>query len=127
MAQLALDLVTGDLALDSSGGFYSAEGLSEIRQDVWLACRIHRGELAYAVDRGVPYTDEVMAAGTPPQRITAIFRDVVRRRKGVTGFEAPPVVTFDDAVQRMAGVTFRALTDEGELKFTLPFSEGDDG
>lgn len=120
MAQLSIDTETGRLTL-ADGGFTDCEGLESIRQHVWLRCSILLGECVYDVELGVAWIQEVAAAGTPPERIAAIFRETILGTPGVTLITAGPTLTVDE--ERGMVLRFTAETDAGVLVFDGPVAD----
>mgnify|MGYP000028081040 CR=1 FL=1 len=120
MAQLAIDTETGDVAL-GPGGFYLVDGIEAIRQTLWLRLRTIKGELPYAANVGIPMVEEVTVRGTAPERVMAIYRDVILGTDGITGFASEPVASYD-AANSVFSFTFRALTVHGTLDYsgTIP-------
>lgn len=118
MAQVALDLTTGDLAV-GEGGFQDATGIIEIAQHTWSRLQIVRGEIVYNIKLGVPYIEEVFAVGTPSARVQSIFRREILDTPGVLSMLEGPDLTFDESTRRVTS-SFRADTDDGELVFDQP-------
>lgn len=120
MAQLAIDTDTGDLAM-GAGGFYMVDGIEAIRQTLWLRFNTIRNELPYATNVGIPMVEEVTAIGTAPERVMAIYRDVILTTPGVLGFIQEPEPSFDPETAEFS-FTFVAETDDGPLSFsgTIP-------
>ncbi len=122
MAQIKIDVTTGDLAVES-GGFTSVTGVEEIRQHLWLRLQIILGEIAYNTELGVPYPGEVFAAGTPPERIAQIFRETILGTPGVTGFDDGGAPRLElDSPTRTLSVAFRVTTDYGVIDFSTPLT-----
>lgn len=119
MAQLSIDTTTGRLTV-ADGGFADCEGLESIRQHVWLRLQIFLGECVFDVELGVPWIQEVVAAGTSPERIANIFRDTILRTPGITGITKGPILTVDNA--RAMTLSFTATTDAGVLVFNDPIA-----
>lgn len=119
MAQLKIDLTTGDLAVEN-GGFVVATGLQEIAQHVWLRLGIILGELVLATDRGLPFHGELTEKGTPIQRLAAIYRETILGTPGVVSILEPGVLLTQDPATRKVTVQFSADTDEGLLVFNAP-------
>lgn len=120
MTQLKLDPVTHDLAVEA-GGFANVSGEEEIRQHLRLRLHIFKGEVVYATDVGVPYIQEVMRRGTPPERLSAIFREAILGTPGITQITEGPELELDPAT-RLLTLTFSAETDAGLLDFSEPIT-----
>lgn len=121
MTVLKIDMSTGDLAVEN-GSWVSISGIEEIAQDVWLYLSLIRGELAFAVESGMPFIGEITEAGTPVARLEAIYREAILSRPGVRSMLEGPRLTYDQDT-RALGVSFRADTDEGELAFSQSLPE----
>jgi|GEM_PF-2388463 len=118
MTVLKIDMATGDLAVEN-GSWVSISGIEEIAQGVWVYLSLIRGELVFAVDRGMPFIEEITAAGTPVARLEAVYREAILSRPGVRSMLEGPRLTYDQETRRL-GVWFRADTDLGELVFDRP-------
>lgn len=120
MAQIAIDTETGDVAF-GPGGLYLVDGIEAIRQTLWLRFRTIRGELPYATNVGIHMVEEVTVRGTAPERVLAIYRDVILGTDGITGFATEPVGSYNSETS-VFSFTFRANTTHGVLDFsgTIP-------
>jgi len=118
MAQLKIDLTTGNLAVEN-GSFVDATGIEEIAQHVWLRVQIILGEIVYNTKLGVPYIEEIFAQGTTGPRVKSVFRRTILDTPGVLSMLEGPELSFDTNSRAMT-MTFRADTDEGELVFDYP-------
>lgn len=118
MPMLALDLDAADLLIDGDQ-IGEVSSLEEIRQHLWIRLHLHLGEIPYQTDIGVPFADEVMAAGVAPERVVQIYRDIILETPGVVSFLDEPTLEFD-ATTRSWSLSFRVDTDEGELSDSFP-------
>lgn len=119
MAALSIDTTTGRLTV-ADGGFADCSGVEAIRQHVWLRLQIFLGECVYDVTLGVPWIQEVVAAGTAPERIATIFRETILGTPGITSITKGPILSVSS--DRRATLSFTATTDEGLLEFAAPIS-----
>lgn len=119
MAQLSIDTTTSRLTVEN-GGFADCSGLESIRQHVWLRLQIFLGECVYDVNLGVPWIQEVAAAGTDPARIATIFRETILGTPGITAITKGPTLDVSDL--RAMTLSFTATTDAGLLEFSGPIS-----
>ena len=120
MRSLALDPVTGDLAV-SGGRLSLVSGADAVAQRLRGRLGLWRGEWVLDRSVGVPYLGRVLGK-IPESNAAALLREVVSTCPGVASVEA-----FDlrvDGPTRAASLTVRVITNSGEPVTLADFSVG---
>ena len=117
MTTLKLDEVTHDFIV-AGGAFQDVSGEQEIRQNVAIRLLLFMGENPWDTELGMPYHDEILKKGIPPERLEFLFRDAIEGTVGVVAIVEGPTFPFNDATRTLS-IEFRAQTDVGLLDFSL--------
>lgn len=111
--------VLGDIRLtEDASDLAIADGPIAIRQRITNALSLFRGSCVYDRSAGVPYFQEILAAGTSPELVRQRFVRVLRQVPGVDGVPRL-TVRFENQVMY---VDFVVATEYGDLSDTLDFA-----
>ncbi len=119
MADLKLNVQTGDLEIGPDGDLIIVTGLDAIAQHLRIRFQFFRGEWSPDTRLGIPYFEEVLRKAPDLNVVQSLLREVILETPGVisiTSFE----LDFE-GVTRKLSLDFRALTTEGPLRFTEDF------
>ena len=120
MRSLALDLVTGDLAV-SAGRLTIVEGADAVRQRLQMRLRFWQGEWFADTAVGVPYLGFLGVKGAEAFAESTL-RAAITTCPGVLALER---FTFSvNGATRRATVSFRALVTDGEVVDVRDFVAG---
>jgi len=85
---LLLDQTTWDLVIDAYGNIAVAEPPYALAQDVACACKLFKGELIYDVGAGIPYFEDILGHGPPPELVASYLEDAAKTVPGVVSAHA---------------------------------------
>lgn len=113
---LLLDQSAWDLVLDSAGNIALAAPEYALAQDVASAVRLFLGELWYAVEKGIPYFEDILGHLPPPSLLTGYIEKAALTVPGVVsaqciietfqGREVTGQIQFIDETGAANGVFF---------------------
>lgn len=121
MRSLALDPVTGDLAL-SGGRFSLVSGADAVRQRLSTRLRLWRGEWALDRSVGVPYLTRILGK-VPQSAVEATLRSVITSCPGVATLDTFALTV--DGATRSARLTFGVTTADGGSTGLSDFAVGE--
>ena len=110
---LLLDETTWDLARP----IRKATAAEQIRQSVAIRLKTRRGEWAFDVEQGLPYTESMLVRSPDLALVESLVRAEIALVPGVTGVQRVEV-TYDRTLRTMA-IEVDATTDEGLVSVTL--------
>lgn len=118
MADLKLD-ADGDLEIGSDGDLIIVTGIDAIAQHLRIRLQFFLGEWFLDTRLGIPYFEEVLRKSPDLNVVQSLLREAIDETPGVIAINS---FELDyDGVTRSLSLDFRALTDEGPLRFTEAF------
>lgn len=108
---LLLDQVAWDLVLDINGNIAMASPPYALAQDVASACSLFKGELLYAVGKGVPYFEEILGKNIPANLIAGHLEIAALSVPGVVSAQAALIL---DSARAVTG-TLQFIDELGAL------------
>jgi len=115
ITDIALDPLTG--GLDTRGGLNLVRGPETIAQHVRQGLSLRRGEVPYDTSKGTDWFGVILVKNPDPAVVQAEILRVVRGIGGVQGVSEYSQ-TIDPSA-RMLTVSFRVVSDEGDLQAEL--------
>jgi hypothetical protein len=121
---IALDPLTGDLALDAHGDFDTVTGRDAIAQHMLIRMRFLYGEWHLDEREGVPWFEQILIANPDISGITELFRRTIAETPGVA-YVRSLVLDFDRSTRTLTVTTAQVVTTDGEsiteADFAVPF------
>lgn len=106
--------VRGDLALTADGRDLDiVSGAAKVAQNIKVRAGIFKGSWRYDRQLGVPYFEEILAAGASIELVRRRFRELISGTPGVLSVQSL-TVRFDNALQTVF-VEFACISDTAEI------------
>ncbi len=119
MADLKLNVQTGDLEIGPDGDLIIVTGLDAIAQHLRIRLQFFRGEWFLDTRLGIPYYEEVLIKAPDLNVVQSLLREAIRETPGVIAINSFEL-DFEGVTRRLS-LDFEALTTEGPLRFTEDF------
>lgn len=111
----AVDVNFGDLEI-IDGDLTITQGRTAIRQNVLQNLRTFLGEWFLNIELGIPFFQQILVKSPDIKNINGIFIDCILGTPGVKTLTAYSFETNYES--RVMDVTFRAVTDDGEIDYS---------